>query len=339
MGSRTVRARRRIFAATMRSDWLSVTGTSAFTAKTSVVTTPPDPKPVSSVAVPARARAAAASSATIRFNADGTLDSTFGPAGVGLTVFGDPSGTVAFNATAVVLQDDGRVLVGGTVVGSSNVKDGTGPSAFVVTRFTASGQYDVAFGDDPSGTLVVTPFGAGVSAALHAMALQPDGKLLVAGEAGTSQTRFALARYIVSGASVTPSSSTTTTTVPGGGGGSGGDGGSGGASACTGATNLDTLHCLCAAGVGASSCTGQPVPASIGSNLVHACAQVDKALEKPAKKARTLLGRGNTRLRHASATLRSHRSRKKLSDACRRDVEPILAEGRNLIGALRAGAP
>ncbi len=153
-----------------------------------------------------------------RFNSDGTLDPTFGPAGVGLTVFGDPSATVAFNATAVVLQDDGRVLVGATVVGASNVKDGTGPSAFVVTRFTASGQYDVAFGDDPSGTFVVTPFGAGVSADLRAMALQPDGKLLVAGAAGTTQTRFALARYNVSGASVTPSSSTTTTTLPGAGG-------------------------------------------------------------------------------------------------------------------------
>lgn len=282
----------------------------------------------------------------VRFNSDGTLDPTFGPAGVGLTVFGDPSGTVAFNATAVVLQDDGRVLVGATAVGASNVKDGTGPSAFVVTRFTASGQYDVAFGDDPSGTLVVTPFGAGVSADLRAMALQPDGKLLVAGAAGTTQTRFALARYVVSGASVTPSSSTTTTTVPGaGGGGSGGSGGSGteggggGASGCTGATNLDILHCVCAAGIGASSCTGQPIPASVGSNLVHACAQVDKALAKPAKKARTLLGRGSTRLRHASATLRSHRSQKKLSDTCRGDVEAILAEGRTLIGALRAGAP
>ncbi len=271
-----------------------------------------------------------------RFNGDGTLDPAFGPAGVGVTAFGDPSGTIAFNATAVVLQDDGRVLVGGTAVGPSNVKDGAGPSAFVLTRFTADGQYDVAFGDDPSGTLVVTPFGAGVSADLHAMALQPDGKLLVAGEAGTLQTRFALARYIVSGASVTPSSSTTTTTLPGGGGGGGGGGG---ASGCTGASNLDILHCLCAAGVGAPSCTGQPVPASVGSNLVRACAQVDKALGKPAKKARTLLGRGKTRLRHASATLRSHRSRAKLSETCRGDVESLLAEGRTLIDALRAGAP
>ena len=154
----------------------------------------------------------------VRFDTNGQLDSTFGPAGIGLTVFGDPSATFAFNATAVVLQDDGRILVGGTVVGPSNVKDGAGPGAFVLTRFTADGQYDVAFGEDPSGTLVFTPFGTGVSAALHTMALQPDGKLLVAGEAGTSQTGFALARYIVSGASVTPSNSTTTT-LPGGGGG------------------------------------------------------------------------------------------------------------------------
>jgi uncharacterized delta-60 repeat protein len=288
----------------------------------------------------------------VRFDTNGQLDSTFGPAGIGLTVFGDPSATFAFNATAVVLQDDGRILVGGTVVGPSNVKDGAGPGAFVLTRFTADGQYDVAFGEDPSGTLVFTPFGTGVSAALHTMALQPDGKLLVAGEAGTSQTGFALARYIVSGASVTPSNSTTTTLPGGGGGGTttttvpGGSGGStttttlpGRGAACAGATNLEQLHCLCAAGVAVPSCAGQPVPASVGSNVQRACAQVDQALAGPAKKKRTILGRGKTRLKRASATLRSHRSRKKIEATCRTDVETILGKGRSLIDALRAGSP
>lgn len=204
----------------------------------------------------------------------------------------------------------------------------------------------------PSGLKVFTPFGTGVSAALHTMALQPDGKLLVAGEAGTSQTGFALARYIVSGASVTPSNSTTTTLPGGGGGGTttttvpGGGGGStttttlpGRGAACAGATNLEQLHCLCAAGVAVPSCAGQPVPASVGSNVQRACAQVDQALVGPVKKKRTILGRGKTRLKRASATLRSHRSRKKIEASCRTDVEAILGKGRSLIDALRAGSP
>jgi hypothetical protein len=45
------------------------------------------------------------------------------------------------------------------------------------------------------------------------------------------------------------------------------------------------------------------------------------------------------RLRRASATLRSHRSRKRIELQCGTDTEGDLAKGRTLIDGLRAGSP
>jgi uncharacterized delta-60 repeat protein len=89
-----------------------------------------------------------------RINGNGTLDTSFNP-GTG------PSGGIS----AVALQPDGKVLIGG---GFTNV-DGTTRNR--IARLNASGSLDPSF--DP---------GSGPDASVSAIAVQPDGNVLIAGD-------------------------------------------------------------------------------------------------------------------------------------------------------------
>jgi uncharacterized delta-60 repeat protein len=112
--------------------------------------------------------------ALVRYRPDGTLDETFGDGGIVRTNFtaGDD---VAWD---VAIQADGRIVaVGGA---------GYGQSGFQVARYRRDGSLDPAFGD---GGRVVTRY-RGANA--RAVALQPDGRIVVAGYNGFG---LALARY------------------------------------------------------------------------------------------------------------------------------------------------
>src|SRR6266536_6168109 len=100
--------------------------------------------------------------ALARYNADGTLDSTFGSGGKLTTDFG------GFDvALGVALQADGKIVaVGGGGSGSD----------FALARYNADGSLDASFG---SGGMVTTDFG-GFEAAT-AVAIQGDGKIVVTG--------------------------------------------------------------------------------------------------------------------------------------------------------------
>jgi uncharacterized delta-60 repeat protein len=100
-----------------------------------------------------------------RLNANGKLDTTFGTGGIaGVDFGGDDFGE------AVARQADGRILVAGrsTAAGA------------VVARLRATGVLDPAFGGDGRVTL---PGGGSASAVL----VQPDRKIVVAGNASGSQ--------------------------------------------------------------------------------------------------------------------------------------------------------
>lgn len=112
--------------------------------------------------------------ALARYNADGTLDASFGSGGILLNDF---SGTVDA-ADDVLVQPDGKIVAAGT----SN-RD------FGVARYTPAGALDPGFG---SGGLASTDFG-GFDQAWGA-ALQPDGKLVVVGTGGPSAD-FLVVRY------------------------------------------------------------------------------------------------------------------------------------------------
>src|SRR5581483_2981663 len=111
----------------------------------------------------------------------GTLDVSFGVGGALRTNFG---GTYDW-AYATALQPDGRILAAG-------VSDAHGTYDFAVARYTATQQLDPTFGNHG---VVLTDFGHSYDWAF-ALALQPDGKIVVAGVSDVSGSKdFALARY------------------------------------------------------------------------------------------------------------------------------------------------
>ena len=95
----------------------------------------------------------------------GTLDPTFGDGGIVVLSYGSETAT----ASAVAIQPDGKIIVGGT-----KTNNGQG---FAVVRLLSNGTLDPTFG---TAGLVETKVG-NTSHVLSAVALQPDGKILIAG--------------------------------------------------------------------------------------------------------------------------------------------------------------
>ena len=119
--------------------------------------------------------------------APGDLDSTFGAGGKVLT----NTGAGAVTGRGLVIQPDGRIVVAGAT-------DLNNPgSDFVVTRYNTNGTLDATFDGDGKAT---TDFNNRSDAAF-AVALQPDGRIVVVGVSGTNNTDkdFAIARYNTDG--------------------------------------------------------------------------------------------------------------------------------------------
>ncbi len=116
-----------------------------------------------------------------RYEADGRLDASFGSGGKFSVDF---AGGTDY-AWAVVIQADGKIVVGGQASAS-------GRNVFGLLRLRPDGSLDTGFG---SGGKVQTVLGTG-GALAYDLALAPDGKLVLAGVAqvGTSD-QFAAARY------------------------------------------------------------------------------------------------------------------------------------------------
>lgn len=128
-----------------------------------------------------KARTYTMNMAVVRYNLDGTLDSTFAGAGKVTT----PLGIVM----AVQVQPDGKVVAAG--------RSG---EHFAVVRYNANGAPDTTFG---SGGMVITTISKNSYDFIEAMVLQSDGKIVVAGETTPSRTSnrdVALVRYNANGA-------------------------------------------------------------------------------------------------------------------------------------------
>ena len=104
------------------------------------------------------------------------LDSSFGSGGL-VTTLGP-----AYPGADIAVQADGKaVVVGATTDGK-----------FLVMRYDLAGNLDPSFG---SGGRVTTLIGAGPASA-NAVAIQPDGRIVVVGGTGNgSNSKFAVARY------------------------------------------------------------------------------------------------------------------------------------------------
>jgi uncharacterized delta-60 repeat protein len=120
-----------------------------------------------------------------RFNENGSVDTSFGTGGSIRTDFGS---TDEF-ADAVLIQSDGRILLGGrTAAGHTE-------TAFALARYTQNGTPDVGFGT--GGRVTVDVPGPFAGDEVHALAQQADGKIIAAGSGG--QINFALARVRTDG--------------------------------------------------------------------------------------------------------------------------------------------
>ncbi|MCA1844143.1 MAG: hypothetical protein LC792_13355 [Actinobacteria bacterium] len=116
----------------------------------------------------------------------GTIDVSFGVGGALRTNFG---GTYDW-AFATAIQPDGRILAAG-------VSEARGTYDFALARYTPNKDLDPTFG---VGGVVLTDFGHSYDWA-YALALQPDGKIVVGGVSDASGSKdFALARYLPNGA-------------------------------------------------------------------------------------------------------------------------------------------
>ncbi len=123
-----------------------------------------------------------ASFALARYATDGTLDGTFGIGGIVVASSG-----VAY---AVALQADGKIVAAGTTK-TANGAD------FAIARYDgATGALDPSFG---SGGVATTTFGGTTAATASGLAVQPDGKLVVAGYAVNPSESAILARYQTDG--------------------------------------------------------------------------------------------------------------------------------------------
>ena len=106
---------------------------------------------------------------TVKFAADGTLDTSFGDDGMLTT--GIESASID-RATAVAVQPDGRIVVAGSTRASSG-----GSTRFGVVRYLADGRLDPTFSGDGK---TITSFASGYGLP-SAVVLRPDGRIVVAG--------------------------------------------------------------------------------------------------------------------------------------------------------------
>lgn len=119
----------------------------------------------------------------VRLTADGLVDTSFGSNGRILTNLGGGA-----RVYAVAVDPQGRIVVGGHFI------DGSGRYQLMLARFTSAGQPDSTFGVGGVVRDLATAFDA------DRLALQPDGKIVVAGNSVYDPDAQVLARYTAAGA-------------------------------------------------------------------------------------------------------------------------------------------
>ena len=120
--------------------------------------------------------------AAARLNQDGSIDNTFGNQGI-TTVNLIYGGNYV---TGMVVQDDDKIVLSGNAEGPEDYDLG-------MARLTADGILDTSFGTDG---ITVTDINKDIDQ-VEGVALQPDGKILVAGHtAGANFPEFLVARFL-----------------------------------------------------------------------------------------------------------------------------------------------
>jgi len=124
--------------------------------------------------------------AVVRYNTDGSLDTTFGSGGKVVTSFGSQSDT----AYAVVVQPDGKIVAGGHASTATRGID------FALARYETTGALDASFGNN--GQVVTSIRALDSRDSIYALALQTTGgevKIVAVGGEGD----FIVTRYNANG--------------------------------------------------------------------------------------------------------------------------------------------
>jgi uncharacterized delta-60 repeat protein len=117
-----------------------------------------------------------------RFRENGSVDTSFGSGG---NVF-PGIGAGSSGANAVAIQRDGRIVAAGSIFSNHHYE-------FTLVRYTESGRPDTSFG---SGGEVLTRVRSGSDDYANAIAIQPDGKIIVTGESVGVHAVLAVLRYV-----------------------------------------------------------------------------------------------------------------------------------------------
>jgi len=128
----------------------------------------------------------------VRYNANGSLDTSFGNGGIVTTSF-PGQGSYAFS---VALQPDGKIIAAGTDFVDFSSEDNSNTD-FALERYNPDGTPDITFGSDGQ---VTTDFD-GFNDDVFSILVQSDGKLVAVGSAKnpTNFYDFALTRYLIDG--------------------------------------------------------------------------------------------------------------------------------------------
>ena len=122
--------------------------------------------------------------ALVRYNADGSLDTSFNSTGIVTTAIGSS----ASEGRSVALQSDQKIVVAGFSINGGN-------HDFALVRYNADGSLDTSF----NGTgKVTTDFGGGEDT-VASMAIQSDGKIVLVGSSVMPYSDIAVARYNTNG--------------------------------------------------------------------------------------------------------------------------------------------
>ena len=119
--------------------------------------------------------------ALVRYNSNGSLDTSFDGDGIVTTAFG----LYDSFANAVVIQADGKIVAAGSSYNGTNFD-------FAIVRYLSTGSLDAGFDGDGKLTTAVL----GDDDAVNAVAIQTDNQIVAIGYASTGlANRFAAARY------------------------------------------------------------------------------------------------------------------------------------------------
>lgn len=123
----------------------------------------------------------------VRYTNSGAIDTSFGSSGRVITSIGNSYDA----ATCIALQPDGKILVGG-----GKLNPGIGHD-FAALRYTSTGILDTTFG---VGGIVEVALSAGGPDLVNAIALQQDGRIILAGYAQfNGNADFAIVRLTATG--------------------------------------------------------------------------------------------------------------------------------------------